>query len=143
MVRDAIRSLDWYKQALGAVELYRYTMADGRVFHAQLKIAQSTVMLTDEATSATGRAPGPTRSPEALGGTTVLMELYVEDVDAAYQRAIGAGAKVICPLMDTFFGDRYCQVVDPFGHAWAFSTVREWLTPDQVAQRLGAMLAKK
>ena len=68
------------------------------------------------------------------------MEMYVDDVDAAYQRAISAGAKVICPLMDTFFGDRYGQVIDPFGHAWALATVREWLTPEDVAKRLAARM---
>ena len=95
-------------------------------------------MITDE------RPPSPdgimlgVAAPESLGATTTILEYYVDDVDAAYQRAIDAGAKAMLPICDAFYGDRFGWVLDPFGHLWALGTVKEELTPEEVHQRMVA-----
>ncbi len=117
----------------------------GATTHAHLKIANAVVMVTEE-------APGQAQtkehegahlaSPESLGGTSTILELYVDDVDAAYKRAVDAGGIPVMPPMDAFWGDRYSWVTDPFGYIWALSTVKEVLTPEQVKQRMDAVFAQ-
>src|SRR5258706_10261232 len=110
-VRDAARALDFYKSAFGAVETVRMPGSDGKsVMHAELKIGDSIVMLSDE-------FPGMStcRSPQSLGGTTVALFLYVHDVDVAFKRAANSGCKVLMELTDMFWGDRFGKLEDPFG----------------------------
>ena len=136
-VRDGARAIDFYKDALGAVEKVRMIGPDGRsVMHAELKIGDSIVMLSDE-------FPGMStcRSPQSLGGTTVSLFLYVRDVDAAFKRASNSGCKVLMELTDMFWGDRFGKVTDPFGHVWGLATHKEDLSPDEVKKRGAAAMA--
>ena len=112
VVRDADAASNWYRQALGAVERTRLTLPNGKVVYAELHFGDSAVMVADEFPDA------GIVSPLAIGGTAVVLHLFTEDVDALWQRAITAGAEVVVPLDDQFWGDRQGQLLDPFGHKW-------------------------
>ncbi len=127
--RDAAQAIEFYKRAFGARELMRFKTPEGKIGHAELKIGSSIVMLCDE------NPQGGCASPTSLNGTTVMLFLYVEDVDATVQQAVKAGATVVMPAADMFWGDRMGQVQDPFGHRWSVATHKEDLTPVQVEQR--------
>ena len=136
-VRGAERAIDFYKRAFGAEELMRMPGPDGKsIMHAELKIGDSIFFLGDEFPD-TG-----CRSPESLGGTAASLHIYVTDVDAAFKRAVAAGAQVRMPVADMFWGDRYGRVADPFGHEWGLGTHKEDLTPAQIRERATAFLAK-
>ncbi len=136
VVRDAARAIDFYKQAFGAEELSRIDGPQGKVVHAELKIGDSIIMLSDE-------MPGAScRSPQSLGGTPITVFLYVKDVDDVFQKAVSAGAKVDMPVMDMFWGDRYGQVTDPFGHSWSLATHKEDVEPEELSKRAEAAMAK-
>jgi uncharacterized glyoxalase superfamily protein PhnB len=127
MVRGADRAIEFYKKAFGAELLDRLTGPDGKtVMHAQLRIGDSFIFLGDAAFE-TG-----TGATEKIGESCASIHLYVDDVDAAFDRAVGAGAKVRMPVADMFWGDRYGQVVDPFGVGWGLGTHKEDLTPDEI-----------
>jgi PhnB protein len=136
MVRGGRRAVEFYTRAFGAAVLYESPMPGGNGIHVHLRVGQSMIMVTDE------RPPSPDgmmmglAAPESLGATTTIFEYYVDDVDAAYQRAIDAGAKAMLPICDAFYGDRMGWGMDPFGHLWALSTVKEELTTDEVHQRM-------
>jgi PhnB protein len=130
VVHDAAKAIEFYKKALGAEELMRMPGPGGRIMHAEIRIGDSIIMLTDEAPDASS-----SRSPESLGGTTASVFLYVDDVDALVARAVEAGAKVAIPVQDMFWGDRFGQLKDPFGHSWGVATHKEDLTPDEIARR--------
>lgn len=132
-VSGAAEAIDFYKRAFGAKELMRMPSPDGKVMHAELKIGDSVVFVVDEFPH-TGPGPCP-RSPKSLGGPTGTLHVYVPDVDAAFKRALGAGAQVRMPVMDMFWGDRYGQVTDPFGHIWGLATHKESPTAKQIAKR--------
>ncbi len=134
-VSDCARAIDFYKRAFGAEELFRLDGPDGKVAHAEMKIGDSIIMLSDE-------MPGWGRSPQSLGGTAVNIHLFVKDVDEVFNRAIGAGAKVAMPLGDMFWGDRYGQVTDPFGHSWSLATHKEDVPPEELRKRAQAAMAK-
>jgi PhnB protein len=113
---NAAEAIEFYKKAFGATELFRMQGPDGKIGHAQLKIGDSVVMLTDEM---------PQRGsvgPKALKGTPVSLFMYVESADKAFERAVAAGATVQIPLADMFWGDRWGLVEDPFGHQWHIAT---------------------
>jgi PhnB protein len=135
IVTDGARAIDFYKRAFGAQELLRLDGPDGKVAHAELKIGDSIIMLSEE-------MPGHTRSPQSLGGTAVDIMLYVKDVDQAFNQAVAAGAKVTMPLSDMFWGDRYGQVTDPFGHSWSLATHKEDVLPEELRKRTQAAMAK-
>lgn len=135
IVRNADRAIDFYKRAFGARELMRMAGPDGKVRHAELRIGDSIVFLSDEVPEMGHR------SPESLGGASGSIFLYVKDVDAAFKRAVAAGARVVSPLADMFWGDRYGQVADPFGHEWGLATHKEDLTPEEIGRRAKAALA--
>jgi PhnB protein len=136
IVTDSARAIDFYKRAFGAEELFRVDGPDGRVGHAELKIGNSIIMLSDE------MPQGCCRSPQSLGGTAVDIFLYVKDVDQVFNRAVAAGAKITMPLSDMFWGDRYGQVTDPFGHSWSLATHKEDVHPEELRKRAKAAMAK-
>ena len=111
-VSDAVKALEFYPKAFGAQETLRMPGPDGKIMHAELKIGDSMVMLNDEMPDMNAK------SPRSFGGTPVAFYVYVENVDAAWKRAIDAGAKELVPLQDMFWGDRMGCVQDPFGHKW-------------------------
>ena len=136
-VRDATRAVEFYKRAFGAVELMRLPSMDGKsIMHAELKLGDSIVFLGDEFPEM------GCRSPQSLGGVASSLHLYVEDVDAAFNRAVAAGAQVRMPVTDMFWGDRYGKVADPFGHEWGIGTHKEDLTPDEIRKRGEAFFAQ-
>jgi PhnB protein len=129
-VRGAAKAIDFYKKAFGAEEIVRNLGPDGRmIMHAQLKIGDSMLLLHDEFPESGGQ------SPQTLEGSPITLHLYVEDADAAFARAVAAGAKVEMELQNTFWGDRYGQLIDPFGHCWSIGAKLEDLSPDQIRKR--------
>ena len=127
IVKGAAQAIDFYKKAFGAEEVMRMPGPDGKtVMHAELKIGNSMVMLADEFPDM------GCRGPQSIGGSPVTLHLYVSDVDAAFNKAVKAGAKVTMPLADMFWGDRYGKLTDPFGHEWSVATHTRDLTPDQI-----------
>ncbi len=142
MVRGGRKAVDFYTRAFGATVLYESAMPHGDGIHAHLQVGKTMIMITDE------QPPSPkglmlVAAPESLGGTTTILEMYVDDVDTVYQRAVDAGAKPMMPIGDAFYGDRSGWVADPFGHIWAISTVKEELTPEQVHERMTAAFKGK
>jgi uncharacterized glyoxalase superfamily protein PhnB len=130
LVRGAAEAIDFYTRAFGARELGRMPAPDGqRIWHAELQIGDARLMLADEFPEMGGHAP------ESLGGTPVSLHLYVEDADAVIQRAVDAGATVIQPPMDAFWGDRYGRIKDPFGHEWSVATHIEDVSEEEMRQR--------
>jgi PhnB protein len=132
IVKGAAKAIDFYKQVFGATETFRMPQPDGRIGHAELKIGNSTIMLADEF---------PERNisgPESLGGTPVMIHLYIDDVDTVAKRAVAAGAKEIRPVQDQFYGDRSGMFADPFGHQWNIATHVEDLSPEEIGKRAAA-----
>jgi PhnB protein len=139
--KGAAAAIEFYKKAFGAEELRRSPMpGTPLLMHAELKIGNSRVMLADEFPGQGEDCGG--KSPQTLGGTAVTLHLYVEDTDAMFARAVKAGATATMPPWDAFWGDRYCQVKDPFGHSWAIATHNRDLTPDQMQKEAAAAFAK-
>jgi uncharacterized glyoxalase superfamily protein PhnB len=124
---NAAESIEWYKKTFGAEEIGRHLGPDGKVMHAELKIGNSRMMVSDV-------MPGM-KGPKAFGGSPTALWLYVENSDALYNRAIDAGAKVQMPMSDQFWGDRAGSVVDPAGYTWWIATRKEDLTPAELNQR--------
>ncbi|MCL4817839.1 MAG: VOC family protein [Vicinamibacteria bacterium] len=132
-IKGAAKALEFYKAAFGATELMRMPGPGGMVMHAEIRVGDSAVFLSDA-------FPG-NKSPLELKGTPVAMHLYVEDCDAWWQRAVKAGCKVVMPLADQFWGDRFGQVRDPFGHLWSISTHVADPTPEEMEAAMAAMSA--
>jgi uncharacterized glyoxalase superfamily protein PhnB len=129
-VRGAADAIEFYKRAFGAEEVVRMTGPDGRaVMHAEIRIGDSMVMVGDEYPQM--KVVGP----QTLGGTSVGIHLYVTDCDAAYARAVAAGATGMMPPADMFWGDRFAKLKDPFGHEWSVATHVEDVTPEECARR--------
>ena len=123
-------AIEFYKKAFGAEEVGRLPAPDGRkIMHAQLRIGNSFLFLVDDFPEHRG---GKSQSPKALGGTPVSIHHYVPDVDAAFKRAVEAGAMVLMPVQDMFWGDRYGVLSDPFGHTWSLATHIKDVAPDQM-----------
>lgn len=135
VIKDAAAAIDFYRQAFGAEEIVRMPGPDGKVMHAEIKIGDSFLMLAEECPEMGG---GP--APTTLGGSAVTITLYVPDVDGVVARAEKAGGKVTMPVADQFWGDRYGQLQDPFGHRWAVATHKEVLTPEEIGERLQKMM---
>jgi len=136
VVRDASRAIDFYKRAFGAEQRKRTDDPMGKVMHAELKIGNTLLMLADEYPGMGNPAPGKEGSP-------VVLNLYSDDVDALWKKATDAGATVTMPLEDQFWGDRYGQIRDPFGHAWGIATHKEDLSPEEIARRRDAQMGTK
>lgn len=131
---DASAAIDFYKRAFGALELSRIAGADGRIMNAMLRFGDSTLMLMDE--NVEWGALGPT----LLKGTPVTIHVYVENVDAAFARAVKEGATARMPPTDMFWGDRYCVLIDPSGHSWSIATHIKDVSTEQAqaaATRMG------
>ncbi len=134
-VQDAARAIRFYVEAFGANELpVRLTDPQGRIVHAEIRIGDSIVMLNEEVPEWGNIAP------PSLGGTPVRIALYVEDVDALAQRAVAAGAKVLIPVADQFYGDRSGRLEDPFGHQWVIATHREDVPIEEMQKRFDRMM---
>ncbi|HXT32839.1 MAG TPA: VOC family protein [Vicinamibacterales bacterium] len=133
---DAARAIDWYKKALGAVEVSRSPGPDGKIMHAQIRIGDSAIYLNDEM--------GGGKSAKARGGSPISMWLYVDDCDALFNRAVAAGATVpdgpMGQIADQFWGDRAGSIVDPHGYHWTIATRKEDLTPEEIRERMDAFM---
>ena len=133
IVRDASQAIEFYKRAFGAKELMRFADPSGKIGHAEIRIGESIIMLADEFPQL------GFRSPQALGGSPVAILMYVENVDARFEQALAAGAKVMKPVADQFYGDRNGTLVDPFGHVWTFATHKEDVSPEEMKRRMETM----
>jgi PhnB protein len=138
VVSDGAAAIDFYEAAFGAEPVgERHTMPDGSLIHAELRIGNAIVMLTqDTSDGSPGRAG---RSPAVDSSANVIMATYWEDVDGAWNRALAAGAEVIYPLADHFYGERGGRLQDPYGHQWMLSRVTEVLSADEIARRGAAL----
>lgn len=136
IVSDGVAAIEFYTKALDAREVMRMMSPDGKaLMHAQLKIGNSMLMLA-------GEFPPNCLSPKSRGGSSVYLHIYTEDADALFDRAVKAGCKINMPISDTFWGDRYGQVEDPFGHQWSIATQQHVYTPEQIAANAKAFFAK-
>jgi PhnB protein len=135
-IKGAADAIEFYKKAFGAKELMRMAQPDGRVGHAELQIGDSKVMLADE------HPEMDFRGPRSIGGSPVMLHLYVEDVDTVVGRAVANGAKVLRPIQDQFYGDRSGTLADPYGHLWHVATHKEDLSPEEIGRRAAAMHQK-
>ena len=122
---NATEAIDFYKRAFGATETSRIAGQNGKLMHAMLRIGDSALMLVDE--NPGWGAFGPTM----LKGTPVSIHMYVKDVDAAFERAVKEGASAKMPPADMFWGDRFCAVIDPFGHSWTIATHVKDVSPEE------------
>ena len=136
IVRDADAAIRFYARAFGAEELARMLGPDGSIMHAEIRIGDSIIMLGEENES------WGTRSPLLTNGNPGSLHLYVADADAAFARAVDAGASVRYPLEDAFWGDRYGKVADPFGHEWGIATRVKEMTPEEMQQAGEAWMAQ-
>ena len=128
-IDGAADAIEFYKRAFGAQERYRMPAPDGKIAHAELQIGDSVVMLSDSFDWST------VKSPTELGGTTVSIFVYVEDVDTTFQQAVDAGATATMPVETQFWGDRFGSVTDPYGHHWSLATHVEDVPPDELERR--------
>jgi len=135
-VRDAARAIDFYKQAFGATERGVMKGPDGKVMHAELMIGDSIIMLADEFPEF------GCLSPQSVGGSAMGLHIYLDGVDAAFDRAVKAGAEVEMPVMDQFWGDRYGKLKDPFGHKWSIGTHIQDLSMDEMKRGMDEAMAK-
>jgi PhnB protein len=137
VVDGAAKAIDFYKKVFGATEKMRMPGPGGKVGHAELTLGDSMIMLADEHPDMGHRAP------HAYGGSAVSLLVYVPDVDATVKTAIAAGAKVVRPVENQFYGDRMGAIEDPFGHQWSVATHVEDVPPEEMAKRAAAAMGKK
>jgi PhnB protein len=132
-VHNTAEAIDFYARAFDATELFRLTEPSGRIGHAEIKVGPTTIMLADE------YPEHGIRGPRSLGGTTFSIHLHVENVDKAFEQAVGAGASIVRPLQDQFYGERLGTVRDPFGHEWLLGGHLETVSPEEMQRRYTAM----
>ncbi len=136
IVPDALEAIDFYARAFGATAGDHMPGPGGKgTMHAEIRIGDSTLMLSDE------NPQWGSQAPATLGGSPVSLHLYVEDADALFHRAVEAGCSVEFPIDDTFWGDRYAKVKDPYGHQWGIATHKEDVPPEEMARRAEAFFA--
>jgi uncharacterized glyoxalase superfamily protein PhnB len=135
-VRNAERAIEFYKQAFGAQERSVAKGPDGKVMHAEVKIGDSVIMLSDEFPEF------GSLSPQSVGGSPMGLHIYIENVDAAFDRAVKAGAQVEMPVSDQFWGDRYGKLKDPFGHKWSIATHVKDMSADEMKRSMDDAMAK-
>ena len=136
IINGAADAIEFYKQAFGATELFRFPAPDGKIGHAEIKIGDSPIMLADEF------AEMGYKGPRALGGSPVSLMIYLEDVDTVFNRAVEAGASVKEAVQDKFYGDRTGTLTDPFGHVWHVSTHKEDVSMAEMEERAKQASAK-
>jgi len=136
-VRGAAAAVEFYKQAFGATELERHADPSGKIVNADIKIGDSIISLAEESPE------WGNHSPQSLGGATTVITLNVEDADALWDRATSAGAKVIFPIKDQFYGYRQGRLEDPFGHLWIISTQIEDVSMEEMNQRMEAWMKQQ
>ncbi len=136
VVDDANAAIDFYVKAFGAVEVGRIPGPDGKLIHAAVQIDGATVMLADDFPE---MSDGKSMTPKALGGTPVTIHLTVTDVETRFQQAVDAGATVVMPLEDQFWGDRYGIVRDPFGHQWSLGQPVREVSDEEMKQAVSQM----
>ncbi len=136
MIKGAASAIEFYKNVFGATDVMRLDGPDGKIAHAEIKIGESLIMLADESGEMNNR------SPQTVGGTGVYIALYVPDVDAVAQKAVAAGAKLLIPIADQFYGDRSGRLADPFGHIWLIATHIEDVSSEEMQKRFEAMVEK-
>lgn len=134
VVKGADAAIRFYTEALGAKESFRLAGPDGHIGHAELRIGDGHLMLADESPSFGAL------SPPTVGGTSVKLHLYVEDVDSVVKRAESLGATVLRPVQDQFYGDRSGMIADPFGHQWFLATRKKSVSPEEMRKQYAAML---
>ena len=132
-IDGAAEAIEFYKRAFGATERLRIDAPGGKIGHAELEIAGGLIMLADE------YPPMDFLGPRARGGSSVMIHLYVEDVDAFCDRAVRAGATLLRPVADQFYGDRSGSLRDPYGHLWSVATHKEDLTTEELQRRAAAL----
>src|SRR2546423_1239521 len=133
IVPGGARAIDFYTKVMGGTEIMRMPAPGDRIGHAEIRFGDSVVMLADEAPEMV------IQSPEHFGGSPASLMIYVQDVDAVFNRAIAAGAKSKRPIQNQFYGDRSGTLVDPFGHTWTIATHVEDVAPEEITRRMGAM----
>jgi len=136
IVADAAAAIDFYKRVFGASERLRLAAPGERVGHAEIEIGDSVIMMADE------HPEMGARGPRAYGGSPISLHLYLDDVDAVIERAVAAGAKLVRPVTDMFYGDRTGAVEDPFGHIWHIATHKEDVPPEELRRRADAVMQK-
>jgi PhnB protein len=132
-IRDAKSALDFYARALGAELVLKLDMPDGKIAHAEIRIGDSILMMSEE------NPDWGTRSPASLGGSPVSLMIYVPDADASFARALAAGAEQVRPVEDQFYGDRSGTLKDPYGYQWTLATHIEDVSTEEAQQRMEAM----
>ena len=136
-IKGAADAIEFYKKALGATELLRMAGPDGKIGHAEIQIGDSPIMMADE------HPDFQSLGPQTLNGTSVGIMIYVEDVDSVFEKALAAGAKMLRPVEDKFYGDRSGTLQDPFGHVWHVSTHIEDVSPEEMAKRAEAFMKQQ
>ena len=133
IVQGAANAIDYYKKVFGATERMRMPGPDGKIAHAEIQIAGSYIMLADE------NPEMGARSPKTVGGSSISLLVYVENVDRTVEKAVAAGAKVKSKVENKFYGDRMGGIEDPFGHQWYVATHVEDVSPEEMQRRMEAM----
>jgi PhnB protein len=133
-IKGCSDAIEFYKEAFAATERGRLLLADGSIGHAEIDIEGSLLMMADE------NIEWGNKSPETIGGNPMSFGLYVKDVDAVFQKALDAGATLVMPIADMFYGDRLGQVMDPFGYKWMITTHKEDVSFEEMQKRFDAML---
>ncbi len=135
-LRDAKAAIDFYARAFGAELVLKLDMPDGSIAHAEIRIGDSILMMSEE------NAEWGNLSPHALGGSPVQLMVYVPDVDAAFARALAAGAEQVRPVEDQFYGDRTGVLKDPYGYQWTLATHIEEVSTEEAQRRMEAMIVR-
>lgn len=135
-IKDAAAAIEFYKKVFGATEVVRMPGPGGKVMHAELKFGDSIVMLGEE------NPQMGALSPQSIGGAATLLNLYTADVDSVVQKAVDAGAKLVRPVKDQFYGDRSGSLIDPFGHLWGVATHIEDVSPEEMHKRAAAAMSQ-
>ena len=135
-IKGASSAVEFYKKVFGAAEILRMPGPNGQIMHAELKIGDSMIMLSDE------HPEMGALSPQSVGGTATGLHVYVKNVDAVVKRAVDAGAKLVRPVKDQFYGDRSGTLIDPFGHMWYVATHVEDVSPEELTKRAAAAMSQ-
>jgi len=136
-VRDCIGAINFYARAFGAEKTMQLDMPDGKIAHAEIRIGDSTLMMSEE------NEEWGNKSPQALGGSPMFLMIYVPDVDAAFKKAIGAGATEVRAVADQFYGDRSGTLKDPYGYQWTLSTHIEDVSQEEAQRRMEAEFSQQ